>query len=791
MIISPPFLPDGDVTQSQSSDAFVEQYMQKTGEGNFPISYYLQWHGGIHLKAPSSKNLVRAIADGKVLYVRQPTAKPKDYPTLEKHPLYNDLDGWTDNGCVVIQHDTEIGENIAVTFYSIYMHLGSIETTVKQGSDIHRKGKLGKAGIISDQEDQIHFEIIADEANTKKFLGDLAFKAPNYHIDTEGAEKAFQAQNGRTDACFGSMYFYVPQGASICEAQEIEEDKVISVKNKKTGKTTQETIKVKKTVYVSKKQDNGADMTVGKNIYVEMAFDKGICTFTSYNEDGTLLAGEPVITQGEDNSYSDGVHEYNLYKASLALYSSKPTAGFELLRFGRVIGDENFANTETITHFRRIQTPKGEYWVDLNKSYIKKYSDADFPYWKGWAVVSDDTDGDGRCDSAIVTTMFIQRWIELKKSCNFNLINPNQRAKDEWYVLTNDANIKEKLKKTFYKFPTEWSMTDFDTRYAWVKKDIYENAEKPFEKFKNFAKALAFWDEAGIPIDKNHWHFPPIEFIKHFRKCSWLSKYEMKQLIPKNIIREQKKTKKTINPTTHKAKYVYDHTEYHWEAPLGNDLINNIYINLNKALRKYCITTPLRMACFFGNAIQETGWLRKLEETGGNGKSYAPWYGRGLLQLTHEENYQAYWKFKGLNTINPATYADFRKLLQEKTIKEPVDSAGFYWVYQDRNSCVPNAHADESHNLISKTITTTTPKGLSKKYYKSIAFWKAAAAVNLPGHISRTDYDEGKLGLNGFPDRCCAYASCLSVLTEMKFPDTQGNKTLELPENYVPRGIKG
>lgn len=767
MIISPPFLPDDDVTQGQSDEDFVNGLMTKTREGNFPISYYLQWHGGIHLKAPSSKSLVRAIADGKVLYVRQPEEKPKDYSVLEKHDLYNDLDGWTDNGCVVIQHNTEIGENLTVTFYSIYMHLGSIEATVKQGDDIHRKDKIGQAGIISDQEGQIHFEIIADEENTKRFIGDLAFNAPNYHVSKEGAETAFKAQNGRTDACFGSMYFYVPQGASIYE------------QTKEKGKEA---------VFSSKKQDNGTDMTVGQNIYVEMVFDKGKCTFTSYDEDGKPLDGDPVVTKG-NSSYSDVVHEYNLYKASLALYPSKPTAGFELLRFGRVIGDEDFEDPATVTHFREIQTAKGKYWVDLNKSYIKKYSDADFPYWKGWGVVSDDNDGDGRCDSTIVSNILLQRWIELGKSNH--LTNPHQRVKDEWYALTNDADIKEKLKKTFYKFPTEWSMSDFDTRYAWVKKDIYENIEKSFEKFKKFAQALSFWDEAGIPIDKTHWHFPPIEFIKHFRKCSWLSKYEMKQLIPKNIIREQKKTKKTINPTTHKAKYVYDHTEYHWEAPLGKDLINDIYVNLNKALRKYCITTPLRMACFFGNAIQETGWLRKLEETGGNGKSYAPWYGRGLLQLTHEDNYQAYWKFKGLNTINPATYADFRKLLQEKTIKEPVDSAGFYWVYQDRNSCVPNAHADESHDLISKTITTTTPKGLSKKYYKSIAFWKAAAAVNLPGHISRTDYDEGKLGLNGFPDRCCAYASCLSILTEMKFPDTQGNKTLELPENYVPRGIKG
>ncbi|MDI2113923.1 M23 family metallopeptidase [Commensalibacter nepenthis] len=809
MIISPPFLPDGDVTQSQSSDDFVDGLMMKTGEGNFPISYYLQWHGGIHLKAPSSKSLVRAIADGKVLYVRQPTAKPEDYPTLEKHPLYNDLDGWTDNGCVVIQHDTEIGEDLSVTFYSIYMHLGSIEATVKQGADIHRKEKLGKAGIISDQEDQIHFEIVADEANTKKFIGDLAFTAPNYHISKESAEKAFQAQNGRTDACFGSMYFFVPRGASICEHSIIEEDKVVPVKNKRTGVVSNKTIKVKKNVYLPKKQDNGTDFTIGQDLYVEMAFDKGKCTFTSYDMDGQPLVGDPVVTQG-DSSYTDAVHEYNLYKASLALYPSKPTAGFELLRFGRVIGDEDFEAPTTITHFREIQTAKGKYWVDLNKPYIKKYSDADLPYWKGWGVVSDDTDGDGRCDSTIVTSILAKKWTELSQGGSLNHIDSNQRAKDEWYVLTNDATIKEKLKRIFYKFPTEWSMTDFDTRYAWVKQDIYENAEKPFEKFKNFAQALAFWDEAGIPIDKTHWHFPPIEFIKHFRKCSWLSNNELTQILPTKI----------------DGKIYIDQSNM-----IRNDVIKN---NINKVFRKYCVTTPLRIASFLANAFEESAWVTTFSEgiiyrsRPWETKWYPPWNGRGFIQLTHPYNYSGYWEFRGRNIsqkfkdfvktyqyiekhyhtkvvdpdfaphktdnrrfhnapiqddyvdatqhINNAVdlkqYQTWRDDLARQALKDPIDSAGFYWVLNNISK-----YADESHSL---TINSGT-----QIYYTSKACKDVASVVNA-GSVSQHPENS----VNGFIKRCYAYGYALSVLTEKKFPNSNGI-LLEIPEGYRQRGIHG
>jgi len=831
MIISPPFLPDGDVTQDQSDDTFVDGLMIKTGEGNFPISYYLQWHGGIHLKAPSSKSLVRAIADGKVLYVRQPEEKPKDYPTLEKHPLYNDLDGWTDNGCVVIQHDTEIGEELAVTFYSIYMHLGSIETTVKQGADIHRKGKIGKAGIISDKEDQIHFEIIADEANTKRFIGDLAFSAPSYHTNQYGCEQAFRAQSGRTDACFGSMYFYIPKFIPLYDEpdaskQIVSYPVVQKTQSADTSSDNQSSLLKKETTDsnnpLNMTSSFGADTspyqlpnmtntsqqpetqfltkpivkTVGENLYVEMVFTKGKCTFITYDEHGVKLR---AVSQSGDSSYSGQVHEYNLYKASLKLYPSKPTAGFELLRFGRVIGDEDFEEAETTTHFRQIYTPNGTHWIDLNNKYIKKYSDADFPYWKGWGVVSDDTDGDGRCDSTIVTSILAKKWTKLSQGGSLNQIDSNQRAKDEWYVLTNDATIKEKLKRIFYKFPTEWSMTDFDTRYAWVKKDIYENAEKSFEKFKNFAQALSFWDESGIPIDKNHWHFPPIEFIKHFRKCSWLSDGELKQLLPVHVIRDAK-DKKTKTVTYH-----YDHVAEQYNRHVNRlDNLSAMRIHINKALRKYCIDTPIRMACFFGNALQETGWFSTLGERNAN---HGGWEGRGLLQLTFDYNYYYYWYFRGLTTAktlkdfkkeeNNAQYSILKGRLTVFDQMDPVDSAGCYWsqAHGDKQTTeCANYFADQMSLHVLERRTRNTVEAGSKIYYRSMAFWHTTASVNLPGHVSFTDYDDGKYkGLNGFTDRCCAYAHCLALLTEKKFPSNSNPSQiiLEFPEGYERRNIHG
>ncbi|ORF43971.1 hypothetical protein B5800_13125, partial [Gilliamella apicola] len=312
-----------------------------------------------------------------------------------------------------------------------------------------------------------------------------------------------------------------------------------------------------------------------------------------------------------------------------------------------------------------------------------------------------------------------------------------------------------------------------------------------FAWFQNHVKALAFWEQANIGIDANHWHCPPIEFIKHFRKCGWLSDSELKQLVPSHAIRGN-----------------------NWEkVPEFNKARNTLRLNINKMLRKYCINTPLRMACFFGNAIQESSWFGGLPERGGTSQWYSPWYGRGLLQLTPPYNYQYYWQFRG-RTISRqfetlvARYREVEKMdvevrkanrgrfqdsqfptlnqyfaWREELINsaniDPTDSAGFYWAKNDMAK-----YADETHTLERKTINAIRNQG-TKVYYRSSAFWHATAKVNLPAKIKDL-YDRK---LNGWDQRCSVYGNCLAVLTEMKFPDATNNLTLEFPESYERREI--
>ena len=86
----------------------------------------------------SNPAYVRAIADGKVVYVRKTDTTHK--PTLQYRNVR------TDNGCVVIRHDTEIGEgdNAKLTYYSVYLHLQTAQPTLSVGGRFTARTSLAR-----------------------------------------------------------------------------------------------------------------------------------------------------------------------------------------------------------------------------------------------------------------------------------------------------------------------------------------------------------------------------------------------------------------------------------------------------------------------------------------------------------------------------------------------------------------------------------------------------------------------------------------------------------------------
>lgn len=669
--------------------------------------------------------------------------------------------GRYDTSFVLIRHETQTGESTTVAYYSLYMHLANrgdllpdryqqLPTWLRTPActpgpgvqkpaklKVWRKDVLGFAGKLYDSE-ACHIEVFAMDADLNAFWRDST-------SITQGS--------GSADF-FGDAHFVIPASQAFHarhpRAAEVGAHRIDFPGDADFGLPVGAAGQNTQTLYVSVRLDKGQRIAT---------------TFIANGQGGHTQLGAPVVQENYD---------YELFRLATALYPDCPSAGLEWLRFGRVLGSDTTTRNENWQLVRYGEAAMG--YIDLAPNPIAKLSDADFVHWQGWEKRDEGQTAhadDGICND--------ERTIAL--------------------CLGVDEASRTKARHLVCKAPSEWDASDLDVRYAQLRQAGMPLAsDTAWQKFIDHVKKIAFWSDVGLS-ERSVWHFHPMQFVRHFRKSGWLSQGELLQLVPSHAIRTGKKVMwEPVNLPSTKQ---------------DTDLVVAHRIPLNKALRKYNITSPMRLVAFFGNAVQETSWLSTLAEFGGQDLWYSPWYGRGFLQLTNPENYCDYWAWRGLKVdakwraavVNAykktaaqpagqrsnATLLDSNFAMDENMARyrddlaavkrpgsddhkiAPADSAAFYW-YKMRMS----AYADQTHALERQVISTDQG---AKVLYRSAAFWRASAAVNLPGAISRT-YSKA---LNGFDARCCAFGVALAVLTEMPLPDAQKQMKLQFPEGYERR----
>ncbi|WP_434525475.1 M23 family metallopeptidase [Photorhabdus asymbiotica] len=514
MIISPPML--RNKSDTESDPAWVDRMIPVDARRGFPVNAWHTWHGGVHLMhsdSTSQPEKIRAIADGTVHFVRQAQFSKRD------RPPYN-YNGGTDCGCVVLKHETEIGsgENGKVTFFSLYMHLKSLDEVISVGKTVYRKDSLGTVGQV-DGANAIHFQIFCDDSNLEKLVGRTASE-----LDI--------TQDGRTDVVYGDMHFYLPTGTAFY-AKAPEKDPALTREK--------------------------AQYTSVEPLFITMSFDKGQCTMTTRRQ----TRNGHYETVGEDLVSEN--YEYDLYKKAVKLYPDSPSAGYEILRFGRIINTEH----ETLSpaeapHWREVNYPAGAGWVNLAVSDVKKFSDADFPHWMGWQLIDDDSNNNSQCHS------------------------PTLLAE-----LNAATEPRADLSYTICHFAFEWDDATVESRFNWLKSpnDVLDEpmSEEDWNKFIAHAKALSI-DATGLPSGRM-WHFDPRRFITHFRKCGWLEQSKITDIMSYDIRKNNESELNAIKAASEKY-----------------------YQAINKIMLKYIINTPIRQAHFLGQGAVESARLRVMQE---------------------------------------------------------------------------------------------------------------------------------------------------------------------------------
>ena len=667
MLISPPFLParttgelDAEWIDKAMRPPVSRAPLSSAYEGSFPLSAALMWHNGIHIQARHDPDgitwpAVRAVAGGTIVYVSPPTKTNTELADPQNHNPFGIDAAWTDNGLIVIAHEAEVGASndeaaapTAFRFYSAYMHMGSVAINPKSkkpwtlGDSIGRKEELGAPGQIYGEAGQIHLEICCDETNASIVLGRPVGWQENRPVSAPTSD-------GRTDAVFGSLWFYLPIGTPTRSTEPKQHRRTLS-----DG--------------ASAASDHFIPDTLREARWVELRYEQGNASLKSFDIGGNPVGNPLPATHAEYGLYKDANARHESYlkqnPTAQGTITSSPSGWYELLRFGRNLGYGGGTDPlpADAAHWREIPTAAGTIWADLNAQGTRKFSDADFLPVAGWNCYDDDANTDNQlCESSNLKRLL--RHPEQRRRMAAMPVRTTEADIEDRLLIAkrlNEPTLRTILRRAVCKFPTEWDRSTIEKRYEWTRNPAEKLLLDDPVHWKNFAAHLKAISFADLPEQYKaaDWRFHPAEFIAVFRKCGWLSKKELEAVYPNNFYNR----KITPDPNARRERF---------------------RIHINRAMRKYFISTGTRQTHFFGQGAIESSYLSQMMESSVNPAlnpfhlSLSPevtgfyqsktdeyfnqynyrlgnvnsgdgikFRGRGMKQLTALENYSKYWVYR-------------------------------------------------------------------------------------------------------------------------------------------------
>jgi hydroxyethylthiazole kinase len=198
------------------------------------------------------------------------------------------------------------------------------------------------------------------------------------------------------------------------------------------------------------------------------------------------------------------------------------------------------------------------------------------------------------------------------------------------------------------------------------------------------------------------WHWPPLGFFIHFRRCGWLSERELIRCIPATY-----QTEIGVRGTRRVLENISDELARERISGRGAAILMRI-------CRKYDIDRPQRLAHFLAQIYRETNVLLWTEELA-SGAEYEGnrdlgnvrqgdgirFKGRGLMQTTGRYNYEAYSEYRGRSGTNSFALEPHNLALVNDDYT-CADTAGLYWVSHpigahSNISRFADAGVDEAH----------------------------------------------------------------------------------------------
>lgn len=262
--------------------------------------------------------------------------------------------------------------------------------------------------------------------------------------------------------------------------------------------------------------------------------------------------------------------------------------------------------------------------------------------------------------------------------------------------------ISELTRRLVVKHDSEWHSHDKDPRWSVLFDDKNLNPMKKVNA--GFLKATRWMDKVPPFKDRQSvWHFHPLEFLEMISSksgCACNRDITLEELC-------------LIAPDAEKA------------------TLEQYLPAFNEGFRQYGMITCRQKAHFLAQCCHESMGLRRTTEIGGSKKSYAPWYGRGLIQLTFQDKYERYGEF-----INHDFVSEDKEKEKVAVFPHCVTSAFWYYMFYENMNLNKYAQRDD-FNFVTAKIN-----GGFNGYTDRLKYFNVATDVLKANHLSTLEKND-------------------------------------------------
>lgn len=809
---------DGDANTREVVDP-QEYYgaLAKAEDGFYPIGYNGQWHGGIHFGAETGQYLaqgngVRCIADGEVVAwkiddecpeVEYASCKPATYST----------------GFVLVRHrmqlpeaDGEQAENAGASeeqepsllFYSLYIHLLDW-AGYRKAADKKRPEFWGEPTYL-----------VGDKANDSN-------RSSNPHIPEDGvglnlrnaANKivgiALRGTQLKLGERRGTTGYYAVTGAengSVLPA-DLDLASVYAYKEELTPMPVEPPVKGEVVIPDSPISIAAGDLVGHLGQYQRYSDMSPLGTSSNERE----LMQIDVFTTDDIDAFIKKSRERAAQLSSrhkTLLFIEKGSKLVQVPASGgsptgeQLVAGRNSASGPEVAHPRVVPI----------RALGEAVTEEDGTRW--WNVEAGDSNGDS-----------VQGWVREKDHAGvtlctpwdwpgFEIVQADNTRPDQFYankvhqqgdtspddkgemegrgsaaeegsifrklyeLIDDDGDhrviadeIRSALKKPWLAqalshlvvhHESEWSgpMKKWDA----IDELIPTEREKDWKKEKERIQSLLWWDDVrgrhGLPNEEKlvAYNLHPVGFVTNFSVGPCCCHRDISEKELREIVVAMRMSEEAVYRVAGEGLFQEKNTS----ISEGEKTYARLAEEINSAFELFEINTCIRKIHFLAQAYWEADRLRTTKEYG-TGHRYAPYVGRGLMQLTWKGGYEKYESYSGLSCVDSPD-------LLSNSLHHSVLSAAWFWNQGKELSVgaswsapksAPNYVRKKSPSYPKRTVTYTYD-GASHSYgtfdlnlvadddYGDVISWLVNGGSN--GLAERRVYVERLKGIFGYDSGC-------------------------------------